>query len=270
MKKITNSTRSSMAGNLYTCLTAFRSWQAQHGRTSLTTVGLLLSAGAIVAIITWFVMRSSSPEPALSAFIASAATSTSVNSKTTRILAAGDSLTAGYGLPLAESYPAQLQQALNDAGFDVEVINAGISGETTAGMLERIDFLLTQEPDIILLGIGGNDALRFFPPSQVRSNLEQITNTILRHEKKPALALLRIQAPVNAGKAYKQEFDSIYQGDTAIQGAPILDFVATEVMKNPQMVQEDGIHPNAEGYAYIVKQFLFPVLRDWFAQRNGS
>ena len=126
------------------------------------------------------------------------------------IIGFGDSLTAGYGLPLTESYPAQLEQRLREAGYAVRVINAGVSGETTRGNRERATFIRTQNPDIVLLGIGGNDALRFLPLAETEINLRAILEILSQGPDAPHIVLLQMQAPLNAGPEYKKEFDVLY------------------------------------------------------------
>ena len=126
------------------------------------------------------------------------------------IIAFGDSLTAGYGLPASESYPAQLEALLKEKGVSVRVVNAGVSGETTRGNLERAAFIRKQSPDIVLLGIGGNDALRMLPLEETKKNIRGTIQTLQAGEQPPVLVLLTMQGPLSAGAAYKRDFDAMY------------------------------------------------------------
>ena len=172
------------------------------------------------------------------------------------IIAFGDSLTAGYRLPLFESYPAQLEQKLKDGGYSVTVINAGISGETTRGNLERAQFIRDQNPNIVLLGIGGNDALRFLPIEETRKNLESIIETLLSGENPPKVLLLIMQAPLNGGLEYKRVFDSLYEEVADTYKLETIPFIVAEVFLNAQYMLDDRIHPNKEGYGLLVEKYI--------------
>lgn len=176
------------------------------------------------------------------------------------IIAMGDSLTAGYGLPLSESYPAQLEARLNEAGYAVRVINAGVSGETTRGNLERASFIRNQNPDIVLLGIGGNDALRFLPLSETEVNLRTTIETLMSGDNPPMLILLGMQAPLNAGPAYKQSFDALYTSLADEYEITLIPFITEDVFLDPLLKLEDGIHLNNAGYARVVDTYLIPAL----------
>ncbi|MFT5036937.1 MAG: acyl-CoA thioesterase-1 [Candidatus Azotimanducaceae bacterium] len=177
-----------------------------------------------------------------------------------QIIAFGDSLTAGLGLSLSDSYPAQLETALREQGFDVDVINSGVSGETTAGNLTRAQFIRDQNPDIVILGIGGNDALRFLPIENARENIRVTLTTLLSGESPPEVLLLSMQAPSNAGVSYKQSFDSIYPTLATEFSIPLAPFIVDEVSRNPNLLQADGIHPTAEGYTVLIDNYLFSAI----------
>lgn len=178
----------------------------------------------------------------------------------TLVVAFGDSLTAGYGLPLAESYPAILERTLRAQGYAVRVVNAGVSGETTAGARERAAFIRNQKPAFVLLGIGGNDALRFLPLANTRENLEEIFATLTEGEDAPQVLLLRMQAPENAGAEYKQAFDALYPDLSERYDVFLVPFLTEEVFRNPEYLLDDGIHPNKEGYTLLVNTYLAPAL----------
>jgi len=176
------------------------------------------------------------------------------------IVAFGDSLTAGYGLPASESYPAQLETLLQEAGWSVRVINAGVSGETTRGNQERSSFIRSQNPDIVLLGIGGNDALRMLPLEETKKNISATIETLRAGENPPIVLLLTMQAPLSAGSAYKQEFDNLYTELALIHNINTAPFITPEVFFDNSKKLPDGIHLNKEGYGIIAKEYILPVL----------
>ncbi len=179
---------------------------------------------------------------------------------TVSIIAFGDSLTAGYGLPASEAYPAQLEKALRSAGYSVSVINAGVSGETTRGNLERSSFIRSQNPDIVLLGIGGNDALRLLPLAETEKNIRETISTLTGGENPPVVILLRMQAPLTAGLDYKQDFDALYEKLAKEYDLVLIPFLTAELFLDPENKLEDGIHYNAKGYKQVVDQYISPVL----------
>jgi acyl-CoA thioesterase I len=172
------------------------------------------------------------------------------------IVAFGDSLTAGYGLPLTESYPAQLEQVLTARGLRVKVINAGVSGETTKGNLERAAFIRSQNPDIVLLGIGGNDALRALPVSETKANMLATIETLKSGENPPIVMLLQMQSPLNAGLRYKQEFDALYTDLAESESLVLLPFITTTIFLDQGNKLPDGIHLNKTGYAKVIELYL--------------
>ncbi|TXH39188.1 MAG: arylesterase [Rhodospirillaceae bacterium] len=171
-----------------------------------------------------------------------------------RILAFGDSLTAGYGLSEAEGFTVQLAQALAKMGRPAEVINGGVSGDTTAGGLARIDWALADKPQIVLLELGANDMLRGLPPAAARANLEQIIAKA--KAANTAILLIGMRAPANLGADYQRDFDAIYPDLAKAQDLPLYPFILDGVAGDPALNQADGIHPNAEGVAIIVKRLL--------------
>ncbi len=183
----------------------------------------------------------------------------------TLIIAFGDSLTAGYDLPERESYPAQLEARLKAAGKDIRVVNAGVSGETTRGNAERAAFIRSQNPDIVLLGIGGNDALRLLPIEETKKNLATTLRTLTEGENPPVVFLLRMQAPLNAGLGYKRSFDAIYDELADEFSIPLVPFLTTEIFLNQDLKLRDGIHLNAAGYARVVDEYLVPPLLELLA-----
>ena len=170
------------------------------------------------------------------------------------LVAFGDSLTAGYMLKPDESFPAQLEMALDAKGHKVQVINAGVSGDTTAGGLDRLAWTLQPGADAVILELGANDALRGLDPKIARSNLDKMLTT-LSSSKIPVL-VAGMKAPGNWGADYVKSFDAIYP-DLAVQhGAALYPFFLDGVALNPALVLSDGLHPSAKGVAEIVKRIL--------------
>jgi acyl-CoA thioesterase-1 len=180
--------------------------------------------------------------------------------KDIKIVAFGDSLTAGYNLPINESYPAQLESRLSDAGFSVNVINSGVSGETTRGNLERAEFIRSQNPDIVLLGIGGNDALRSLSVDNAKNNIEKTIQILQGGDNAPIIFLLQIQSPLNSGFSYKKQFDDIYPSLAKTYKLELIPFLTTEIFLNPVNVLSDGIHLNKQGYGKVVDEHVFPAI----------
>jgi acyl-CoA thioesterase-1 len=176
-----------------------------------------------------------------------------------RLLALGDSLTAGYGLGEGQGFVPQLEKALRAKGYDVTVINAGVSGDTTAGGLSRLDWALGDKPDAALVELGANDMLRGLDPAAARANLDAIL-TKLKERNIPTL-LAGIYASASYGRAYTERFDAIYPELAAKHGVPLYPFFLDGVATDAAMNQGDGIHPNAAGVKVIVERILPYVTR---------
>jgi len=175
-----------------------------------------------------------------------------------RLMVYGDSLVAGYGLNAGEGFPEQLQQALTAAGMDIKVLNAGVSGDTTAGGLARLDWALSDQPDAVMVILGGNDLLRGLDPKQTRENLKQILTRLKAQNIK--ILLCGMLAPVNLGLAYRQQFDSIYPELADKFNTGFYPFFLHGVALNPEFNQPDGLHPNKAGVAVITESVLPAVL----------
>jgi len=169
---------------------------------------------------------------------------------TTRILALGDSLTAGLGLPIEESFPARLQAWLRDHGVDAQVANAGVSGDTSAGGLARLGWSLAQPADAVLVELGANDALRSIDPKETYKNLDQILSRLDRGPAK--VLLLGMLAPPNWGADYQSAFDAIYPALAERHHVLLYPFFLDGVALDPALNQPDGLHPNARGVQVIV------------------
>lgn len=177
-----------------------------------------------------------------------------------RITVLGDSLTAGYGLPLDAAFPAQLARALRAAGFDCEVLNAGVSGDTSAGGLARLDWVLAEEPTHLIVELGANDALRALPVDQLEANLAAIVGRAQARGMRVMLA--GMLAPPNLGPEYAEAFAAVYRRLAARYGVPLYPFFLDGVVQRPELVQPDGLHPTAEGVAEIVRRIL-PTVTAW-------
>lgn len=171
-----------------------------------------------------------------------------------RILAIGDSLFAGYGLADGEGYPERMEAALRARGINARIANAGVSGDTTAGGLQRLAFTLDsqpQPPELVLISLGGNDMLRGLPPEQTRQNIDAML-TELGKRGIPAV-LMGMLAPPNMGSEYRAQFDQIYPAAAKRHGATLVPFFLQPVLDRPDLVQKDHIHPTAIGIDAIVK-----------------
>ena len=166
------------------------------------------------------------------------------------IVAVGDSLTAGYRVAEDEAYPAILQQRLDAAGYRYDVINAGISGETSSGTLARLDWILTLKPDIVILETGANDGLRGIDPGLTRDNIDRIV-TRLKAEK-IVVVLAGMRMIKNLGQTFTDAFERIFPDIAARHGVILIPFFLEGVAADRQLNQPDGIHPTTEGYRRVV------------------
>jgi acyl-CoA thioesterase-1 len=176
-----------------------------------------------------------------------------------RILALGDSLTAGLGLAEADSFPAQLAAALAARGVEARVINGGVSGDTTAGGLARLDWTLADDPEIVIVELGANDGLRGLDPKATESNLDAMLSKL--KEQKRAVLLAGMKAPRNLGADYVNAFDAIYPALAERHDVVLYPFFLDGVATDPALNQEDGIHPNAAGVKVIVERILPYVVK---------
>lgn len=171
-----------------------------------------------------------------------------------RIVAFGDSLTAGFRLPPGDSFPAQLERALKAKGYRVEVINAGVSGDTTAAGLERFDWAVPAGTRAVIVELGANDALRGLPPAAARKNLDNILTRLGRMGAQ--VLLTGMHAPRNWGEGYVAEFDRIFADLAKAHGTLLYPFFLDGVAMRPEFNLDDGLHPNREGVAVIVGRIL--------------
>jgi len=163
-----------------------------------------------------------------------------------KVVAFGDSLTAGFGLTENESYPYLLQQKLNADGLDYEVVNAGVSGETSLGGLERIDWVLGMDNvKVLVLELGANDLLRGVPPEKMKANLDQIIRKA--QSKNIKVLLCGMLAPPTMGNAYQREFNTAFPDLASEHKTSFVPFVLEDIAMHKELNQADGIHPNADG-----------------------
>lgn len=181
-------------------------------------------------------------------------TTLSAGAAPVRIVAFGDSLTAGYRLAPGEAFPNRLEKALRDNGVDARVENAGVSGDTTAAGLARLDWVVPDATDIVILELGANDALRGIDPTVTRSNLDAI---IRRLKAKGARVLLAgMLAPRNLGEDYARRFDAIFPELAEAHGLALYPFFLDGIALRPELNLDDGMHPNARGVDMIVARIL--------------
>jgi acyl-CoA thioesterase I len=178
------------------------------------------------------------------------------------IVALGDSLTAGLGVAPDEAYPALLEARLRREGFAYRVINAGVSGDTTAGGLRRVDWVLRAKPEIVIVALGANDGLRGQSPGAMRDNLEAIVARLQAAGARVLLAGMRL--PPNYGAEYAREFEAVYPAVARRAKVAFMPFLLDGVAADARLNQPDGIHPLAAGHAVIAER-IWPHLRPLLA-----
>jgi acyl-CoA thioesterase-1 len=194
---------------------------------------------------------------------------TAARAEPLRIAMLGDSLTAGFGLPPDQALPARLEKALKAAGRDVSVANHGVSGDTSAGGLSRLDWTLGDKPALLIVALGANDALRGLDPAQTEKNLDTI---VTRARAAGVVVLLcGMKAPRNYGPEYTDKFDGLYTRLAARHGVALMPFLLDGVAMVPELNQPDGIHPNVKGVDVIVDHLAQSVTRvlDGMKKPNG-
>jgi acyl-CoA thioesterase-1 len=175
-----------------------------------------------------------------------------------RVVVLGDSLTAGLGLPIEDAYPSLLQKRIDDEGLRYEVVNAGVSGDTSAGGLSRLDWALEGDVKFLIVALGGNDALRALPVDELRQNLSTIIERA--QSKHIQVVLAGMEAPRNFGRDYDVGFHQVYPDVAKKYNVPLVPFLLQGVAGDDRLNQRDGIHPTAEG-AQIVANNVWTVLK---------
>ncbi len=174
------------------------------------------------------------------------------------VVALGDSLTAGLGVAADEAFPARLQARLRAEGYDYRVVNAGVSGDTTAGGLRRVDWALRAHPDVVIVALGANDGLRGQSPPAIRANLEEIVARLQAAGVRVLLVGMRL--PPNYGAEYTKEFEAVFPAVARRAKITLMPFLLDGVAADPRLNQADGIHPTAAGQQMIADR-LWPYLR---------
>lgn len=180
-----------------------------------------------------------------------------------KILFLGDSLTAGYGLDISESYPSRIQEFIDENKLAYEVLNAGVSGDTTAGGLSRIAWLLKQDVSVLVIALGANDGLRGFDPDITKANLEKIIEIAQQSHTAIKIVLAGMYAPPNMGDGYGAAYEKMFHEVAKSKDVAFLPFLLEGVAGEADLNLSDGIHPNQEGYRKIAKHvwtYLEPVL----------
>jgi len=223
-----------------------------------------LAALALVSPTANVACRGARPEPTASPSPSASASPTPTGADDRPvILFAGTSLTAGLGLDPSEAYPALVQEKLDAAGLRYRVVNAGVSGETSAGARRRIEWLLRQPVAVLVLETGANDGLRGQDPDATHANIQAILDAARRQAPPPRLVLVAMEALPNYGEAYRRRFRAIYPELAKANGATLLPFLLEGVAGEPGLNQPDGIHPTAQGHERIAENVwktLRPIL----------
>ena len=187
---------------------------------------------------------------------------------TPSVLVFGDSLSAGYGIDVDQSWPALLQSRLAEEGYEHTVVNASISGETTEGGATRIAGALDEfNPELVILELGGNDGLRGFPPSRIRENMSRIIEQT--RASGASIVLLGIRIPTNYGPRYTRMFEDVYRNLAGEFDVPWIEFFMDGVALNDELMQDDGIHPTAEAQPILLDN-AWPIISGALAGRMGD
>lgn len=196
-----------------------------------------------------------------------AQTSAANVTKPIKMVVLGDSLSAGYGLPASAAFPVRLQKALKDKGIEVEMINAGVSGDTSSGGRDRLDWSVPEGTEAVIVELGANDALRGVDPKVTRSALSDILTKL--KDRKIAVLLSGMLAPPNYGADYAARFNAIYPDLSKSFGVPLYPFFLDGVATNATLNQADGLHPTADGVDVIVKNIM-PAVEAFLGALSGQ
>ncbi len=184
-----------------------------------------------------------------------------------KIVVLGDSLSAGYNLPPGEGFPEQLQKNLSAKNIKVEIVGAGVSGDTTTGGLARLDWSVGDDVDGVLLELGANDAMRGVPVKKARANLDAMLTRL--KARNIAVLLIGMRAPPNMGEDYQNSFDAIYPALAKKHNVPLYPFFLDGVAANPALNLADGIHPNQKGIAIIIER-ISPIVERFIEQLKAD
>lgn len=188
----------------------------------------------------------------------------SISAATRRVVVLGDSIAAGYGLDPSEAFPALLQEKIDAAKLPFKVVNAGVSGDTTASGLRRIDWILKQPLDVLILELGGNDGLRGIQPTATRTNLQGIINKTLAKQPKAKIVIAGMRMPDSMAEEYTTAYAKLFAETAKTNNATLIPFLLEGVGGKPELNLPDRIHPTAEGHRIIagtIWRYLEPVLK---------
>jgi acyl-CoA thioesterase I len=219
--------------------------------------------------LVWLLVRLSALVLAAFAFdgVALSAADAASSPERRTVVVLGDSLAAGYGLDPSEAFPARLQKLIDEAGFNFTVVNAGVSGDTTAGGLRRIDWLLRRKVDVLVLELGGNDGLRGIPVELTRTNLQGIIDRTRKKYPDVQVVIAGMQMPPNMGDEYNAAFQKIFPELAKANRAALVPFLLEGVGGKVEFNQPDRIHPTAEGHALVASN-VWTVLKPLLEQTN--
>lgn len=186
-----------------------------------------------------------------------------------RIIVLGDSITAGYGLDPSEAYPALLQKKADDAGLAATIVNAGVSGDTTAGGLRRINWALGQGADVVIIALGGNDGLRGVPPKQTEENLAKMVDQAKAKAPQASVVIAGMQMPASMGEEYTKQFAALFSKVAEEKHTALVPFLLAGVGGEQKFNQDDRIHPNVEGQK-IVADNVWKVLEGVLKSRPAG
>jgi acyl-CoA thioesterase-1 len=186
-------------------------------------------------------------------------------SRTPVVIFFGTSLTAGYGLDPEQAFPSLIEKKARDEGLPITAVNAGLSGETSAGAVRRIDWVLRTPADLVVIEVGANDALRGLSPDAARANLERVVSAARTKQPRAKLVLIQMEAPPNYGAAYTRSFRTVYSDVARKENIPLLPFLLNGVAGISRLNQPDGVHPNLSGER-IVADNIWKSLKPIVAQ----
>lgn len=225
---------------------------------------------AALALLAGCSAQDPAPQPSQAAEAIEAPLPAPVMGPEMQIVALGDSLFAGYGLEPGQSYPAHLEAALRARGINAKIVNGGVSGDTTAGGLARIDFLLDaqpRKPDLVLISLGGNDMLRGLSPDQTRANLDALLTKL--GERKIKIMMMGMLAAPNLGADYAGKFNPIYPTLARKHKAALVPFFLQPLVDHPELVQADHIHPTLQGVDKLVGATVETVAKELPKEPGG-
>ena len=232
------------------------------GRRNVLALAQVVSAPALVNVLVGFLLFASAT------FTSAIFTSTlAETAKPIRIVAFGDSLSAGYGVRPSQSFPAQLQKELKARGHNVIVANAGVSGDTSAAGLARLAWAIGDDADAVIVEFGANDALRGIDPKVTRDNMQKILSKL--NERRLPVLLTGMRAPTNWGDNFAEDFDAIFPDLAKEHSLIFYPFFLDGVIFDAKLNQQDGIHPNSKGVAAIVKAML-PQVEELIAKAEAQ